>query len=84
MNCWSVRRAGRALSVDVDRNAVSGGETDAIVDAVSSEARSHDDFDVVQVTGAILGDPPKGTLRLLRALGDVARRHGKRLEIGPI
>jgi hypothetical protein len=38
MNCWSVRRAGRALSVDVDRNAVSGGETDAIVDAVSSEA----------------------------------------------
>ena len=83
MNCWNVSRRARALSVDIDRDAVSSGEGDAIVSAVSSEA-SVGDFDVLRVTGPVLGDPPKGTVRLLRALGDVARRHGKRLEIGPI
>ena len=83
MNCWNVTRKGRALSVDVDRDAVSTGESDAIVSAVASEA-SEDDFDVVQVTGSMLRDPLKGTVRLLRALGEVATRHGKRLEIGPI
>jgi hypothetical protein len=83
MNCWKVSRQGRALSVNVDRDAVSRGEGDAIVSAVSSEAVLGD-FDVVRVTGPMLGDPPKGTVRLLRALGDVAKRHGKRLDIGPI
>jgi len=83
MNCWKVSRKGRALSVNVDRDAVARGEGDAIISAVSSEA-SLGDFDVVRVTGPMLGDPPNGTVRLLRALGDVAKRHGKRLEIGPI
>jgi predicted nucleic acid-binding protein len=83
MNCWTVSRNGRALSVNVDRDAVSKGEGDAIVLALSSEA-SVGDFDVVRVTGPMLGDPPKGTLGLLRALGAVAKRYGKRLEIGPI
>jgi hypothetical protein len=46
--------------------------------------REASDFDVVRVTGSMLRDPLKGTVRLLRALGDVAKRHGKRLEIGPI
>jgi hypothetical protein len=83
MNCWNLSRKGRALSVNVDRSAVSTGEGDAIVSAVSSEA-AVGDFDVVRVTGSMLRDPLKGTVRLLRALGDVAKRHGKRLEIGPI
>jgi hypothetical protein len=80
---WNVRRKGRDLRVDVDRNAVSNGEADAIVQAVSSEAAG-DDFDVIRVTGAMLRDPPTGAKRLLKALGDIAKQHGKRLEIGPI
>jgi hypothetical protein len=80
---WNVSRIGRAVSVNVDRDAVSSGEGDAIVLALSAEA-SLGDFDVVRVTGPMLGDPPKGTLRLLRALGGVAELYGKRLEIGPI
>jgi hypothetical protein len=83
VDCSNVRRKGRDLRVDVDRNAVSKGEADPIVQAVSSEAAS-DDFDVVRVTGAMLRDPPSGATRLLKALGDIAKRHGKRLEIGPI
>jgi hypothetical protein len=83
MNCWNISRRGRALSVNIDRDAISSGEGDAIVLAVSSEA-SLGDVDVVRVTGPMLGDPPQGTLKLLRALGDVTKQHGTRLEIGPI
>jgi hypothetical protein len=83
MNRWNVSREGHVLNVNVDRDAISRGDGDAIVSAVSSES-ALGDFDVVRVTGRMLAEPPNGTVRLLRALGDVAKEHGQRLEIGPI
>jgi len=69
--------------VEVRPNALWNDEADAIVRAAENEA-DRADVEVVKVTGSLLDDPPSGTTRLLRGLGDVARRHGKRFEVGPI
>ena len=83
MSSWRVSHRGRSLRVDVDATAVRDHEEDAIVVAVESEAE-HDDFDVVHLTGALLEQPVPGLSSLVRRVGDVATRHGKRLRVGPL
>ena len=83
MDDWSVIRRGRTVRVDAHPNALRDGEEDAIVLAVEAEA-ADDDFESVRVTGAVLDEPSRGTSSLIRRIGDVANRHGKRLDVGPI
>lgn len=83
MEGWNVTRRGRSLRVDVGRDALHDGHEETIVRAVEAEA-SEDDFDSVRVSGTLLDQPAQGTKALLRRIGEVARRHGKRMDIGPI
>jgi hypothetical protein len=69
--------------VDVDAAAVRDHEEDAILVAVESEVEDGD-FDVVHLTGASLEHPLPGLGALVRRVGDVATRHGKRLRVGPL
>ena len=83
MEYWNVRRRGRALRVEIEPTALERHEEDAILHAVEAETADNG-FDTVHVTGTMLDGPAKGATGLIRSLGLVAQRHGKRLEVGPI
>jgi hypothetical protein len=83
VNGWKLLRRGHALRVEVEPSALEQHEEGKIISAVEDEAAG-DGFDVVHVTGPALEGPADGTRALIRNLADVAKRHGKRLDVGPI
>jgi hypothetical protein len=80
---WRLDRRDGALEVDIDASAIEHDDADAIVDASPSEP-SDAVFDSIHATGGFLDAPRPGTKGLLRRLGMVARRYGKRFGVGPI
>ena len=79
---YRLAKRGDALQVDIDEIGTEA-DTDAVVEAVEDETRSNG-FELIRATGRFLADPRPGTKRLLQRLGAIARRYGKRFDVGPI
>lgn len=83
---WNVERLQGVVRVDLTQTAgISEADTDAIVAAIE-DLLSHDGVKVVRLDGPALisNDPPDGLRRAIRSLDELAKRHGKRLVVGPI
>jgi hypothetical protein len=80
MDGWQVRRTGSTLRVEAAPDAL-----DHVEDVVATVDRSIDDsIEVVRVSGPVLEQPQDGLATLLREVGEVAERYGKRFQVGPI
>jgi hypothetical protein len=83
---WDVRRDGGTVHVDLESaDDISEADTDAII-AATEQLLTHDEVKVVRLNGPVLLEegPPDGLGRAIQSLDALARRHGKRLIVGPI
>jgi hypothetical protein len=83
---WDVERLEGVVRVDLKETGdIAEADTDAIIAAVT-DLLSHDGVRVVRLDGpALISDgPPDGLRRAIRSLDALAKRHGKRLVVGPI
>ena len=83
---WDVHRTGATVNVDLTKAAdVTEADTDAIVAAVE-ELLIHPEVESVNLNGPVLLEqgPPDGLKYAIRSLDELAKRHGKRLTVGPI
>jgi hypothetical protein len=83
---WTVTRTGERVRIDVI-DAAGFGETDtkAISDALV-DYLVDDEVRVIHLNGPVLMEegPPDGLGDAMRHLGNLARKSGKRFDVGPI
>jgi hypothetical protein len=83
---WTVTRRGDRVRIDlIEADAFSSADTDAIASALEGYL-ADDEVRVIQLGGPVLlrDGPPDGLSGAIRSLGELARRRGKRFDVGPI
>jgi hypothetical protein len=83
MVSWRLQRLGPELRVVITPSALVDHEEDAIIVALEGEVDA-EGVEIVHLTGPVLDEPHGGMTDLVRRVGSVAGRHGKRLVVGPI
>jgi hypothetical protein len=83
---WTVKRTGERVRIDVsEADGFTETDTKAIADALE-DYLFDDSVTVIQFDGPVLMEqgPPNGLGDALRHLGNLARKRGKRFDVGPI